>query len=108
MIYIEAAVNVPQISGVFDYHVPEHLTGQIKPGCLVELPFGRQTIQGVVVREIELPQVPDTRPVLALVDAQPVVTPQQLQLAQCMAEETYAPLSACLGLMIPARLAPAG
>jgi primosomal protein N' (replication factor Y) len=101
MIYIEAAVNVPQISGVFDYHVPEHLAGQIKPGCLVELPFGRQTIQGVVVREIELPQVPDTRPVLALVDAQPVVTPQQLQLAQRMAEEAYAPLSACLGLMIP-------
>ncbi|MEM5774024.1 MAG: DEAD/DEAH box helicase, partial [Anaerolineaceae bacterium] len=101
MKYIEAAVSVPQVSGVFDYHVPDVLAEQIQPGCLVELPFGRQIIQGVVLREVEIPQVPETKPVLALVDPQPVVTPQQMRLAYWMAEETFAPLSACMGLMIP-------
>ncbi len=101
MKYIEAAVSVPQVSDVFDYHVPDALAEQIQPGCLVELPFGRQMIQGVVLRGVETPQVLETKPVLALVDPQPVVTPQQMQLAYRLAEETFAPLSACMGLMIP-------
>ncbi|MCE5209567.1 MAG: primosomal protein N' [Chloroflexi bacterium] len=99
--YIEVVVNVPRVSGVFDYHVPDHLKNQVKPGCLVEVPFGKQMIQGIVLREVEIPQVPDTRPINSLVDPQPVVTPQQIRLAQWMAEATFSSLSACMGLMIP-------
>lgn len=65
------------------------------------VPFGRQRVQGIVIRYIETPSVPETRPVEALLDPEPVVSPAQIKLAQEMAHATLAPLSACLDLMLP-------
>ena len=103
--YLEIAVYVPQVSGVFHYHVPEKLEGALKPGHLVIVPFGKQTVQGVVFREVETPAVPDTRPVLKLVDPQVVLTANQIRLAVHLSKNTLAPLAACVGLMLPPGLA---
>ena len=51
--YLEIAVNVPQVSGVFHYHLPPELEGQIGRGHLVEVPFGRVRVQGVVLGEVD-------------------------------------------------------
>lgn len=102
--FLEIVVNVPQVSGVFDYHLPAELEGKVEPGHLVEVPFARQTVQGVVIRRIPSPSVPETRPVHRLIDAQAVLTPAQIALAERLAEETLAPLSACIELMIPVGL----
>lgn len=102
--YFEVAVNVPQVSGVFDYHVSPELEGRLQPGHLVEVPFGRQTVQGVVLRQIEAPGVAETRPILSLVDRETVLTPNQIELARRLSVITLAPLSACIGLMLPAGL----
>lgn len=99
--YVQVAVNIPQVSGVFDYHVPEDLDGEIVPGCLVVVPFGSRQVQGVVLRQVDQPQVADTRPVNALIDFEPVLTPVQLRFAQWLAERTLSPLSACIDLMVP-------
>lgn len=99
--YARVVVNVPQISGVFDYHLPPDLNGQVEPGCLVVVPFGRQMVQGIVLRLSAEAQVAETRPVMALLDPQPVVTPLQMRLAEEMAAQTLSPLAACLGLMLP-------
>jgi primosomal protein N' (replication factor Y) len=102
--YVEVAVNVPQVSGVFDYHLPAELEGLLQPGHLVEVPFGHQTVQGVVLRSLVSPSVSETRPVLALIDENTVLTPYQIALAQKLAKMTLSPLSACIGLMLPAGL----
>jgi primosomal protein N' (replication factor Y) len=102
--YLEIAVNVPQVSGVFDYHLPPELEGKVEPGHLVVVPFARQTVQGVVIRQIPNPSVPETRPVHSLIDAQAVLTPAQIALAERLAEETLASLAACIDLMIPSGL----
>ena len=99
--YLQVAVNIPTLSGVFDYHVPEDLAGQIMPGCLVVVPFGKQVIQGVVVREVEIPQVQQTRPIAALLDPLPVLTLAMLELAFELAEKCLAPLALCIDLMLP-------
>ena len=99
--YFQVAVNIPTLSGVFDYHVPEELAGQILPGCLVVVPFGKQIVQGVVVRQVEIPQVQQTRPIAALLDPLPVLTPPMLQLAFELADQCLAPLAACIDLMLP-------
>ncbi|HEX7567581.1 MAG TPA: DEAD/DEAH box helicase, partial [Anaerolineaceae bacterium] len=99
--YLQVAVNIPTLSGVFDYHVPEDLAGQIMPGCLVVVPFGKQVIQGVVVREVEIPQVQQTRPITALLDPLPVLTLAMLELAFELAEQILAPLALCIDLMLP-------
>ena len=99
--FVQIAVNVPTVSGVFDYHLPAELAGQVGPGCLVVVPFGRQLVQGVVVREVEEPQVQQTRPVESLLDPLPVLTPDQMVLAEQMAAQTLAPLASCLEVMLP-------
>jgi primosomal protein N' (replication factor Y) len=102
--YLEIAVNVAQVSGVFHYHLPEHLEGKVGSGHLVIVPFGKQRVQGVVLRSLEQPEAPYTRAVEELVDPAVVLTAGQLALARHLAESTLAPLSACIGLMVPAGL----
>jgi primosomal protein N' (replication factor Y) (superfamily II helicase) len=103
--FVQVAVNVPTVSGVFDYHLPPDLAGKVQPGCLLVVPFGRQMVQGVVVRLVEEAQVQMTRPVEALLDPLPVLTPAQLNLAGLLAQETLAPLAACIEVMLPPGLA---
>lgn len=103
-VYLEIAVNLPQVAGVFHYHLPPELEGRVVPGHLVEVPFGRQQAQGLVLGEVAVPEVAETRPVSGLVDPQVVVTPAQLALASYLAESTLAPLSACIGLLLPVGL----
>jgi primosomal protein N' (replication factor Y) len=98
--YAQVAVNVPHVKGLYDYQLPASL-GEVAPGCLVVVPFGAQTVQGVVLRLVEEASVPETRPVQALLDPQPVLTPAQLGLAGWLSEETLAPLATCLELMLP-------
>ena len=49
-LYVEVAVNVPQVSGLFHYQVPPELAGQVVPGSLVIVPFGQRQVQGIVLR----------------------------------------------------------
>lgn len=99
--YIRIAVNVPRVSGVFDYHLPEELKGRLRPGHLVLAPFGPRRVQGVVLGRVDTPEVPETKAVELLLDPEPVLTPHQLQLAQHLAESCLAPLAACISLMLP-------
>ena len=101
--FAQIAVNVPTVSGVFDYHIPAELSGQVASGCLVVVPFGRQLVQGVVVRLVEEPQVQQTRPVESLLDPLPVLTPDQMRLAEHMAAQTLAPLAVLPGSDAPTR-----
>ncbi len=99
--YVQVAVNVPRVSGVFDYHLPPELMDDTTAGSLVVVPFGRAQVQGIVLRRMAEASVLQVRAVSALLDPQAVVTPNQLALAEWMARESLAPLAACLDLMLP-------
>jgi len=103
-VYLEIAVNVPQVSGVFHYHLPPALEGQVCPGHLVIVPFGKQTVQGIVLQEISEPAVPETRPVTELVDPKVVVTREQIALARHLSDTTLSPMAACVDLLLPTGL----
>ena len=106
--YLEIVVNVPQVEGVFHYHLPPELEGRVLPGHLVEVPFGRQRVQGVVIKQVEHPSVTETRAVKGLIDGSVVVTPHQLALADYLSTSTLAPLSSCINLMLPVGLSQMG
>ena len=72
--FVQIVVNVPAVSGIFDYAVPESLVGKTGVGHLVIVPFGSQTTQGVIFRFIDQPSVPDVKEVIELVDPIPVLT----------------------------------
>ena len=102
--FIQIAVNVPAVQGVFDYSVPPDLIEQIDTASLVIVPFGKQTVQGVVLRYVDQPSVADTKDVLDIVDSEPVLTSSQIALAEWMAEATLSPLAAMVNLMLPTGL----
>ncbi|HRQ31615.1 MAG TPA: hypothetical protein PLM89_00765, partial [Anaerolineales bacterium] len=99
--FVQIVVNVPAIAGLFDYAVPESLAGTVGVGHLVIVPFGKQTVQGVVFRFIDQPSMRDVKEVIELVDPEPVLTQAQIALAEAMAESTLAPLAAVVGLFLP-------
>ena len=99
--FLEIAVNVPQVSGTFHYHLPLELEDQVDIGCLVTIPFGKQTVQGVVLSIEHDPTFPSTKPVLDVLDPDPVVTRAQIELAKYLSEISLAPLATCISLMLP-------
>jgi primosomal protein N' (replication factor Y) len=99
--YVEVAVNVPQVSGVFHYHLPPELEDQVVSGLLVLVPFGPRTVQGVVLGFVDRPGVQETKPVLDIVDAQAALTGPQMALARKLSHDCLASLAACIGLMLP-------
>jgi primosomal protein N' (replication factor Y) (superfamily II helicase) len=101
MSFARVAVNIPALSGVFDYVIPGDMSAKIVPGSLVTVPFNRQTVQGVVTALPPQPAVADPKPISALLDPHPVLTPQQLDLAFHLSAATLNPLAAIIGLMLP-------
>ena len=99
--YAEVIVNLPQLNTPLDYEVPADLQARIKPGCLVEVPVGKQTMQSIVFALRSKSTVPNIRPLHDLLDPQPVLTPALMRLAVWLAKETLSPLPACLALMLP-------
>ena len=102
--FVQIVVNVPAVSGVFDYAVPVSLAGKVGVGHLVIIPFGRQTVQGIVYRFVDSPSVADVKEILEVVDDEPVLTQPQLALAKEMADSTLQPLASIVGLFLPVGL----
>ena len=88
-------------AGVFDYAVPASLVEQLKLGSLVTAPFGRQTVQAVVLELVEQPSVEETREIASVLDPEPVLTRAQIQLAYHLSNSTLSPLASVIGLFLP-------
>lgn len=102
--YARVAVNVPHVRGVFDYHLPGDQVQAYTLGQLIEVPFGPQDVQGVIVDFPEIPAVSETRPAGKILDPIPVVTPQLIQLAERISQDTLSPLGVTLLAMVPSGL----
>ncbi|MBI2759774.1 MAG: primosomal protein N' [Chloroflexi bacterium] len=100
-VFVQLAVNVPSVAGVFDYALPESLAGQIGVGHLVIVPFGKQTAQGIVLRFINQPSIAETKEIIELVDPEPVLTQAQILLAESLAESTLSSLASIIALFLP-------
>jgi len=83
-----AAVAPPlPVPGLFDYLVPESLASSVVPGVRALVPFGGRTLTAMVVEvgRRAPPAGVEPRPLLRLVESQPLAGPDILQLAGWMA-----------------------
>ena len=68
----------------FTYLVPDDLAVSVGHGVLV--PFGRQVLQGIVLRLEDVADIAGPRPIRSLIDATTLLTPSQIQLASWISE----------------------
>ncbi|MCA9971387.1 MAG: DEAD/DEAH box helicase family protein, partial [Anaerolineales bacterium] len=100
--FAELVINVEApLQGTFHYDVPSDLQPTLRIGHLVEVEFGRRLAQGIVVAFSPEAPVEGTKPIIALIDDEPVVAPWQVQLAHWLSQQYLAPLNACIRLMLP-------
>ena len=99
--FARIAVNVPQVLGEFDYQIPPEVQSRIQPGCLVQVPFGKQSVQGVVLSLLDATEYQETKSIQALLDNEPVLSTAQLLLAKELSAQILSPLAACIQVMLP-------
>lgn len=102
--FARLAVNLPAVSGMFDYAVPNDLAEQAQLGSLVTAPFANQTVQGVVMELLDTPSLAQTKPLTSIVDPLPALTAPQIELAKWISAYYMQPLAAIVGMMLPAGL----
>ena len=94
-------IDAGRVPRTFTYSIPEHLESQLTVGHLAIVPFGARRLPGIVVALIETSPVRNTKPIEALLDPLPALSPVQFELALWIAKATLAPLHECLDLFLP-------
>ena len=100
MRYAEVALNLP-LRKTFTYHIPDQLDAVIAPGCLARVEFGVAMQPAIVLALLSESAIPETKPIIELLDPAPVISARYLDLAQWLSESALAPIGACVWLMLP-------
>ena len=91
------------IDKVFDYSVPSELQGMIKIGIRVEVPFGKQVLEGFVL-EIKSSSDLDVKDILSVKDEEVILNDELLELGKRIQSDTLATLISCYQVMLPKAL----
>jgi len=98
--YCDLALPVP-LDQLFTYELPETLQDRVAIGSRVWVPFGKRRLNGIVLRlHGDVPEQ-ELRPVQSLLDAEPVISGDLLELAYWIAEYYCAPIGEVLKGMLP-------
>ncbi len=102
--YAAVVVDVPSrsVNRPFDYEIPEDLVGVLTVGHRVYVPFGSRRVTGYVIRLVAEPQVSQTKQILGLVDTEPLLSAQLVELANWMAQRYQCLLIEAIRAMVPA------
>ena len=102
----QVVVDVPtmQTNRPYTYLIPARLSHQVKVGMRVIVPFGKgkREVQGFIVG-LDEPTNYDgqLKPLSGLMDLQPVVDAEMLELSKWMAQDTYSFWISCIYTMLP-------
>jgi len=93
------------IDKVFDYNVPKELESNIKIGIRVEVPFGRQVLDGFVLEiKNENTQELTLKDIISIKDIDVVLSSELLELGKWMSKDNLATLISCYQVMLPKAL----
>ena len=104
MLYVDVILPLP-LEGTFTYSVPDNMAEQVRLGVRVLVPLGKSkeyTAMAVATHGVK----PDfeTRPILQVIDAEPVLLPTQLRLWQWIATYYMSSLGDVFKAALPAGL----
>ncbi len=100
--FVDIALPLP-VGQTFTYHLTPYQQARVQPGARVRVPVGRRRMTGYVVATRSIaPEGFETRAIEALIDREPVLPPELLELARFAADYYLTPLGDVLAAMIPA------
>ncbi len=105
--YVKVAVPVPLPEPLI-YAIPAS-SGHVSPGCRVRVPLGRRQLVGVVLsKEGQAPAKMKVKEILEVLDIEPVLSEELLDLASFVSNYYLAPIGETVRAMIPSDLPPWG
>lgn len=104
MHYVDVILPLP-LEGTFTYSVPEPMVAQVRMGVRVLVPLGRSKIYTAMAVRLhsEKPEF-ETRPIIQVIDAEPVLIEQQLRLWQWISTYYMSPIGDVFKAALPAGL----
>lgn len=104
MHYVDVILPLP-LEGTFTYSVPEPMVAQVRMGVRVLVPLGRSNTYTAMAMRLhsEKPEF-ETRPIIQVIDAEPVLIEQQLRLWQWISTYYMSPIGDVFKAALPAGL----
>ncbi len=99
-LFCDVSLPVP-LDQAFTYRMPETLRHRVQAGCRVLAPLGTRTLTGLVLKTHTDPPHGPAREILRLLDEEPALGDELLQLGKWVAEFYCAPLGETLRAMTP-------
>jgi primosomal protein N' (replication factor Y) len=107
-LYVEVAVPLP-LPAPLVYEVPTAFATLARPGARARVPVGRRQLVGVILEgRAEPPVGVEARPLTAVLDREPALSAELLELADFAADYYLEPPGEILRSMLPADLPPWG
>lgn len=97
-------IKVKQIDQTFTYKVPEELLNQIKIGERVIVPFGKQTLEGFVIKIEKRSEEFKLKEILKIIDEDPILNDELLELGKYISKKTMTNLITSYQTMLPTAL----
>ncbi|ASS75725.1 primosomal protein N' [Tumebacillus algifaecis] len=90
-----------QVDRPFHYEVPDHWQQQVEIGTRVLVPFGPRRLEGYIVGFSMAAEVTKTKPILEVLDDEPPLTPDLVQLAGWLSERYLCTTAAAVQALLP-------
>lgn len=89
---------------LYDYLIPEALSGAAVPGCRVRVSFGHGLRQGMIMSLGQISDKAGYKSISQLIDKEPVMSEELLQMAQFMKSRCFCTLFDACSAMLPTGL----
>ena len=86
----------------FDYLIPGELSGRVRIGSVVRVPFGRRWVRGFVTGLLDRSDFPNLKAIESVTGDWPLFDPPMLRLARWIAEYYAAPFESAIAAILPA------
>lgn len=94
-------LKAKQVDQTFTYHIPETLENKIKVGIRVLVPFGKQKLEGFVLKIHEKEAEYPTKDVYDTIDEEPILNEEMLELGSYISKKTFSTLISAYQTMLP-------
>ena len=104
MKYVEVILPLP-LDGLFTYAVADDLVAKVQVGCRVLVPLGKsKKYMGIVMHIVDEKPSFDVKPIIEVVDRQPILLQQQRKLWQWISDYYISPLGDIYKAALPSGL----